>query len=138
MLYPESLQAIKTGRSNLCDWLEKNYPDFKKFLDDTDVFLFPTYSEGFSIALLEAMSRGVPVIATNVGGISSIVKDEYSGLLIPSNDPCMLAYNILDLHYHPQKAIYLSQNGISKAKARHDKKSIKEELLNTYHNILQK
>ena len=34
MLYPESLQAIKTGRSNLCDWLGKNYPDFKKFLDD--------------------------------------------------------------------------------------------------------
>lgn len=107
-------------------------------LKTSSIYVHPSYIDNSPNSICEAQYIGIPVIATNVGGISSIVKDEYSGLLIPSNDPCMLAYNILDLYYHPQKAIYLSQNEISKAKARHDKKSIKEELLNIYHNILQK
>lgn len=45
-------------------------------LDDADVFLFPTYSEGFSIALLESMARGVPCITTNVGANVDMIEDK--------------------------------------------------------------
>lgn len=44
-------------------------------LDDADVFLFPSLSEGFSNALLEAMARGLPVIATDVGANADMIKE---------------------------------------------------------------
>lgn len=47
-----------------------------KYLDEADVFLFPSYSEGFSMALLEAMARGVPSIATNVGANADMLEDK--------------------------------------------------------------
>lgn len=50
------------------------------------IFLLPSYHEGMPMALLEAMSWGVPVIATPVGGIPQIVTQEVNGLLVPPRD----------------------------------------------------
>jgi glycosyltransferase involved in cell wall biosynthesis len=50
------------------------------------VFLLPSYAEGMPMALLEAMSWGLPVIATPVGGIPQVVEHEVSGLLIAPGD----------------------------------------------------
>lgn len=57
-----------------------------KLLGDADVFLFPSYTEGFSIALLEAMASGLPVIATDVGANRDMI-DEYGGIMIAKADP---------------------------------------------------
>ena len=43
-------------------------------LDDADVFLFPTHTEGFSMALLEAMARGLPVVTTSVGANADMIE----------------------------------------------------------------
>jgi L-malate glycosyltransferase len=55
--------------------------EIRKLMDCADVFLFPSYSEGFSNALLEAMSRGLPVITTNVGANSNMIEDS-GGLIV--------------------------------------------------------
>jgi glycosyltransferase involved in cell wall biosynthesis len=47
-----------------------------------DVYLSSSLSEGISNAVLEAMALGVPVISTDVGGMSEVVKDKLTGLLI--------------------------------------------------------
>lgn len=47
-----------------------------------DFFVFPSYSEGMPNALIEAMAMGIPVIATNVGGIPEVVEHEKTGILI--------------------------------------------------------
>jgi len=48
-----------------------------------DVFMFtPKRKEGLGLAVLEAMAAGKPVVATNVGGVSSIVKDGVNGFLV--------------------------------------------------------
>jgi glycosyltransferase involved in cell wall biosynthesis len=57
------------------------------YLASFDVFVFPSLSEGLGSSLLDAMSFGLPVIASNVGGISEIVDDGINGILIPPNDP---------------------------------------------------
>ncbi len=51
-----------------------------------DVFVLSSISEGLGRVLLEAMARGVPVVATRVGGIPEIVKHEQNGLLVPPRD----------------------------------------------------
>lgn len=50
------------------------------------VFVLPSYNEGLPVSVLEAMSYGMPVIATNVGGIPELVKDGESGQLIVAGD----------------------------------------------------
>lgn len=51
-----------------------------------DVFVHPTYHEGFSIALVEASMMGLPIIATSVGGNVEIIHDHKTGLLVPPRD----------------------------------------------------
>lgn len=56
-----------------------------------DVFVLPSLTEGTPMVLLEAMSSGLPVIATAVGGVPSIVTDRKDGLLVPPADVTRLA-----------------------------------------------
>lgn len=52
----------------------------------SDILILPSYNEGLPIAILEAMSYGMPIISTPVGGIPVVVKDHYNGLLVtPGN-----------------------------------------------------
>ena len=67
-----------------------------KRLDEADVFLFPTYTEGFSNALLEAMARGLPVIASNVGANRDMIEN-YGGIIVDSNEVNELAEAIVHI-----------------------------------------
>ena len=50
-------------------------------MDKSDVFVFPTHSEGFSVALMEAMARGLPVITTDVGANRDMIED-FGGIIV--------------------------------------------------------
>lgn len=56
------------------------------YMAASDVFVHPTYHEGFSVALVEASMLSLPVIATSVGGNVEIIKDRTTGLLVPAKD----------------------------------------------------
>lgn len=68
--------------------------DVLDLLNIMDVFVLPSKSEGISITLLEAMSIGLPVIATDVGGNKEIITNGVHGLLVGPNDPTQLAEKI--------------------------------------------
>ncbi len=55
----------------------------KKLLKSSDVFVLPSYAEGFPMSLIEAMALGLPSICTDVGGISDSLHNEVNGFLIP-------------------------------------------------------
>ena len=55
-----------------------------------DVFMLPSVHEPFGIVALEAMARGIPLIASNVGGLPDFVKDGENGLLFDPSDPANL------------------------------------------------
>ena len=61
-------------------------PDARRCLDVMDVFVLPSRSEGLSVALLEAMSAGVPVMATAVGETARVLEDGAAGVLLPDDD----------------------------------------------------
>ncbi len=60
--------------------------DVQSLLAIADLFLLPSQEEAFGLAALEAMSCGVPVVATTVGGIPEVVEDGKTGFLLPPGD----------------------------------------------------
>jgi len=63
----------------------------KEYYDMSDIFVLPSISEGLSNALLEAMSSGMAVVASNVGGNKEIIEDKKNGLLFEVGDKQDLA-----------------------------------------------
>ncbi len=59
-----------------------------------DVVVMPSHYESFGMVALEAMACGTPVIASKVGGLTSIVQDRVTGFLVPHGDPTALAHKI--------------------------------------------
>lgn len=70
---------------------------FVRVLQNADVFLLPSESEGFGLAALEALSCGVPVVASNVGGIPEVVQHEETGFLSDVGDVEDMAKHTLNL-----------------------------------------
>lgn len=56
-----------------------------KKLDTADIFIFPTHSEGFSMALAEAMARGLPIVTTDVGANKDMIENR-GGIIVPVGD----------------------------------------------------
>jgi glycosyltransferase involved in cell wall biosynthesis len=80
-----------------------------RFFEEIDVLIAPSWEEPFGIVLLEAMASGVPVISTNRGGPTEIVR----GVLIPPRDPQALAQAIRSIqpgHYVREAREHVEQN----------------------------
>lgn len=86
--------------------------DVYKALSVMDVFVLPSVQEGLGLSLLEALSAGLPVVASNVGGIYSVIRDEENGLLVPPKDDKALAEAIIRLLKNKDYAKALGQKGI--------------------------
>lgn len=74
-----------------------------------DIFVMSSYAEYFSIALLEAMRAGLPIVATDVGGNPEAIKREEEGILVPPADPKALAESILILVNDPARRERMAQ-----------------------------
>ena len=74
---------------------------FVPLLAGSDVFLLPSEQESFGLAALEALSCGIPVVASNVGGVPELVRHGETGLLSPVGDVAGMAAHVLALTDSP-------------------------------------
>ncbi len=68
-----------------------------KLYHDADIFVFPSYHEGFPTVLLEAMACGLPIVATDVNGNRDVLSAGKNGVLVPPKSPKGMAEAILTL-----------------------------------------
>jgi glycosyltransferase involved in cell wall biosynthesis len=85
--------------------------DAPELIGGFDVFAHPSLWEGFGLVLLEAMARGVPVVASRVSAIPEIVVDGQTGRLVPPRDPIALAEALAELVADRPGAAALGQAG---------------------------
>jgi glycosyltransferase involved in cell wall biosynthesis len=77
--------------------------DVPALLKQLDLYVQPSLEEGLGIAALEAMACGLPVVASRVGGLPEIVKDNTTGVLVEPDNPSHLARVILGLLAEPER-----------------------------------
>lgn len=82
---------------------------------DADVFVIPSLSESFGIVIIEAMAAGLPIIATNVGGIPFIIDEGFNGYLINPKRSDEIANKILFLLQNDKEREIISANNQKKA-----------------------
>lgn len=102
----------------------------------SSVYVHPSYIDNSPNSVCEAQMLGMPVIATNVGGVSSLIEHQKDGLLVPANAPYELAYWIKNLHDDSSLAISLGHRASETAAVRHNKEAIVSDLFAAYHSII--
>jgi glycosyltransferase involved in cell wall biosynthesis len=76
--------------------------DIVRLMAGADVFVLPSHQEGLPVALMEAMSAGLPVVVTAVGGVPDIVSDGVEGLVVAPGRPDLLAAAVARLASDPR------------------------------------
>jgi glycosyltransferase involved in cell wall biosynthesis len=90
--------------------------DVPTLLSAADFGISSSWEEGFSNAILEAMSAGLPMIVTDVGGNPEAVLNERTGLVVPSRDPAALGEAVLRLAREPELRGRLGSAGLLRVK----------------------
>jgi glycosyltransferase involved in cell wall biosynthesis len=90
--------------------------DTAKVLSAMDLFVLPSLQEGLGLSLMEAMAQGVPIIASDVGGIRSLIQDGVTGKLVKPQDIEGLEKAILELLQDKPKASAYAQSAFKSVK----------------------
>jgi len=111
---------------------------------ECDVFVLPACidrhgdTEGQGVVLLEALSYGKPVVASAVGGIVDIVKNDKTGLLVPQKDPDALAEAIVRILTDEKLYVRLATDGYKYALDNFSIPAVTEKMLNIYNSVIEK
>ena len=106
------------------------------FLLKCNCYVHPSYIENSPNSVCEAQLIGVPIISTNVGGVSSLITHLWDGILVPSNDIYMLASYIIDISNNKKLAEKIGNNGYINSHDRHNPNKVVSDLLSTYNSIV--
>ena len=111
---------------------------------EANVFVLPAIvdhkgdTEGLGVVLIEAMESGLPVIASDVGGIPDVVVDNVSGLLVPEKSPVALADAIKRLAEDPQLTVQLLEGARNRIAEHFTWDNITRRQIEIYENLKRK
>ena len=110
--------------------------DALSFVAAADVYAHPSTDEGLPVAVLEAMALGLPIVATAVGGIPTIVRDGETGLLVAPGDPDALATGIHRLLEDRGFALRLGTAARARATEHHGMAPMVRAIESVYREVL--
>jgi glycosyltransferase involved in cell wall biosynthesis len=111
--------------------------DYTTCLSAMDVFCLPSLKQGLGTIMLEAMALGKPVIATGVGGVYSVIRDEQTGLVVPPSDSARLAERMFELLEIPVRARALGAAGRDLVREEFNVEKMVRETVDVYRSALE-
>lgn len=108
--------------------------DIRPFLAAADVFVFPSYREGFPNVVIQAGAMGLPCIVTDINGCNEIIIHEVNGLIIPSHDSSAL-YEAMEQLLNRRRREHLSQSARKMINERYNQEEVWKELAKFYHSL---
>jgi len=108
-----------------------------ELLAAADLFVLPSWEEGLSVALLEAMAAGLPVVATDIPGNRDLLTHGRSGLLVPARDPVRLAEAIGRLLAEPELGAALGAAARGRAASRFSVARMADQHLELFERLLR-
>lgn len=111
--------------------------DVPRLLAAADLFLLTSVSEGIPVTLIEAMAASIPIVSTNVGGVSEVVEDGKTGLLARSGDDASLAEKTLRVASDPRLAQQMGQAGHERAKSLFSEAQMHSGYVRLYQEMLR-
>jgi glycosyltransferase involved in cell wall biosynthesis len=101
-------------RIELLHWRDQD--DLREIYDRCGIFLFPSFFEGFGKTFLEAMCRGMCVVATDLGGMHDVIRNGVDGVLVPPGDEDALTHAAAALIDDLQRAMVMSDAAAQRAR----------------------
>lgn len=138
----EDLNNIKAAveRERLTDnvefvgWIRGSKKD--EMLKSSDLFLLPSYNEGMPMSILEAMSYGLPVVSTVVGGIPKIVRNGINGYCEKPGDKENIAKRIIDILTDDEMRLEMGRNSYNILKNEYSLEQHIEKIENIWNKVL--
>lgn len=134
------LQAMsrQAGLSDLVTFLGKRGQDtLPYYYSASDAVVVPSFYESFGMVALEAMACGVPVVASQVGGLAYLVQDGITGFTVPVDDPQALADRLTLLLQYPDLRARLGRQAAELA-AEYAWDKIADRMIDVYEDVLAK
>lgn len=116
---------------------EKDVVEIEQAYAVMDVFVLPSYREGFPYSIMEASSMAKPVVATNIRGCKEAVVDGVTGELVELGNYNNLATKIIDILNDPLKAKRMGENGRAKALKDFDEKVVFNKIVTEYDRFIK-
>jgi len=130
------VKELKISKFVVFEGLVEN-SNISKYYENAHIFVNMSESEGFATICLEAMSSGLSVISSKVGGFSDIIKSSYNGYLVDQGDVDGLTKYILDLINNPKLLDSISKNARLTIEKEYDwQRCIIPKYLDEYNELL--
>jgi glycosyltransferase involved in cell wall biosynthesis len=110
--------------------------DIRSLLMRTDIFVLASFTEGISIAVLEAMAMGLPVVASDVGGMREIITHGVDGFLVPPRDPQAFFQAVDTLIAQPLLRVSLGQKARERVISAFSVTAMTSAYQSLYHELL--
>ena len=128
---PETRQMIE--QHTAIEWMGWQ-DDIRPFLVASEVFVFPSYREGFPNVVLQAGAMGLPCIVTDINGSNEIISEGINGCIIPSQDEQAL-YEAMEKMLNQEERQKLAQQARPQIANRYERKALWKELLKFYRSL---
>jgi glycosyltransferase involved in cell wall biosynthesis len=110
--------------------------DIRPFLAISDVFVFPSYREGFPNVVMQAGAMGLPSIVTDINGSNEIIQHNHNGSIIPPKDTTALTHAMQQLIDNPTLRQSLAQNARPSITSRYEQQVVWDALLAEYQMLI--